>query len=455
MKTHLYRLLPFALLFLICSEPTAAQSLRFEQPVLRADGTIEFRLSGGSGNPRRVETSSDLLAWSLLQSLDPSVSTFTDRAGTNRQFYRIIEEGGIAAIQIAGFSPGSALPGTELVIEGVFNLPVNDTDRVVQFGSAFAEARQVSATEWRVTVPSGAGSGPLKLLTATTNIQTAEAFLVLGLAPVTLIPPPETTASDFSIVNTYGGTVLSNGNPSLRVRNDWITLNMAADKTTNRFLYAVSVSSAPITLSVESTAQALVFFSPLLATSDPLMAGRVLEQVRTNAKVIELAAVLAPLFSKPGDLFTNASVQKTYAEAVLSVSGSSAVLAAVELAAQSTRDRVGPMRMRALQSSGVASGDYPLDLEYTSLMNDDDGQALGPYARKMDPGVGPRFPYLNPVDWLALVHKVDTDLAFPNGRFDSRMRGSREVRCRSTRWFPAFYESPVWKRTCLRSDLTR
>ena len=390
-----------------------AQSARFEDPVVRTDGSIELRLAAPADRTLRIEVSTNLMTWTQVATLTNNPKVFVDTPAGSYRFYRALEEGGATepGFRITDILPAAAAPGSEIAIQGVFTLPPNDTDKFVRFGSALAEVRQASATEWRVVVPELAGSGPIQLLTATTNAQSDEAFTVLATAPVTLVPPSGMSAADFTIVNTFGGTVTSNGPAALRVRTDTVTIHMAADRTTNRFLYAVSLSGAnPIVLSSDSTADTFVFLAPPFATSDSLLAARTLELIRQNPKVREFGALLAQLYPQAGDPFTNPVVKAKFEEAVRSVAGLPEMAGLAKLA-------VPDPGLQKLQQI-TPSGDYPLDIEYISLVNDDDGKPLGPFARKTEAGVGPAFPYLNPVDWLVVVQEINTDAAFPEGKID-------------------------------------
>jgi len=104
--------------------------------------------------------------------------------------------------------------------------------------------------------------------------------------------------------------------------------------------------------------------------------------------VLELAALLAPLYAQPGDPFTNPAVMAKYVEAVQSVA------ATPEMGALAGGSGTGfgkggnspPISLRPV----LGSGDHPLDLEYTSILtHDDKGVSLGQYARRMEYGVGP------------------------------------------------------------------
>jgi hypothetical protein len=184
-----------------------AQAPRFAPPVLRGDGLIELKLSEGAGQPQRVEVSSDLRAWTEFLQLDAvsSGEPFTDRPGATRKFYRIVQTPPAATgFHLDGFEPAAALPGAEITLQGVFNVPAGDSDRFVRFGSAVAEVKAGSATELKVVVPEGAGSGPLRVLTATTNTESEEAFTVLAEVPIVVAPPPQMAAADFKVVNTFG-----------------------------------------------------------------------------------------------------------------------------------------------------------------------------------------------------------------------------------------------------------
>jgi hypothetical protein len=347
----------------------------------------------------------------MLLSGTNAVKVFRTGIMSPAAFYRAVQQDVTNGFQITAFSPATGLPGTEVLIEGSFSVPPGDTDKLVRFGGALAEPVSASDYQWRVVVPAGAESGPLRLLTATTNTESRAAFTVLGLAPATVVPPAGMAATEFTLVNTFGGTVTNQGTNSFRVRNDLFTLNMARDAQTNVVLYAISLSSGqPVTLSVESTACALVFLSPVFATMDPLMASHTLDLIQRDTNVLALAALLAPLYRQPGDPYTNSAVLAKYTEAVRSVAGSP-VLGSLTAAARKAKQ---PASLAAT----VAVGDYSLDLEFTFVATHKKKVPYGPYVRKVESNWGPRFPYLNPVDWLVLVQEIDAANAFPQGRID-------------------------------------
>lgn len=402
--------LAFVAIFAAGCFDSFAQSFRFDPPAVRSNGAVDLRLIGPATKAHRIEVSSDLGVWVPLTVLSATNGTKNYRTppSSTRRFYRAIEQ--TPGFQIYSIEPSWGFPGTEVVLKGDFTVPATDTDKLVRFGLAVAEVTQATAHEWRVIIPSQAASGHVTALTATTNAVSEDVFTVLGVAPVTVIAPPGMLNQNFTVVNTYGGTFTTNGGPALKVRHDIPMLNAAVDNTTNRFLYAISVGPGPLTLSVESTAQAIVFLHPTLVATETVLGTLTMNLIRTNAKVIELAGLLSPLYAQAGDPFTNAAVRAKYAEAVNSVAATSQMRA---YARPSVKGGSAPLMAE------VPSGDYPLDLEYTMVLaSDEDGGSLGPYGRRMEHWTGPRFPYLNPVDWLVVVQEIDVNAAFPQGRLD-------------------------------------
>ena len=73
----------------VVSEPLA-----FQQARTLADGTVRFKLSGGAGQVRRLETSFDLVNWLLVSRVDlPSGELdYVDRQPAANRYFRLLEE---------------------------------------------------------------------------------------------------------------------------------------------------------------------------------------------------------------------------------------------------------------------------------------------------------------------------------------------------------------------------
>ena len=159
---------------------------------------------------------------------------------------------------IDGFSPASGAPGTQVTIVGR-NLQVVQN---VFFNNQVTVFQEVAGgTQLRATVPSGATSGPIRVVTATGSATSAQSFTVTAAPP----PPPvaQLTANpaSLSFTATQGGTnpppraltIGSTGAPlALTLSDDaaFLSVSPSAGATTLTASVAVSIAGlAPGTYS--------------------------------------------------------------------------------------------------------------------------------------------------------------------------------------------------------------
>ncbi|MDX1950893.1 MAG: right-handed parallel beta-helix repeat-containing protein [Verrucomicrobiota bacterium] len=390
--------------------PVRGQPAVFEAVEADASGTVSLSLIAPSSKYHRVERSFDLERWTPIAVLgntngpkrisDPLTST-NDEA----RFYRAVETDG--GNEILGFHPRNGISGTEVTLEGQFLEP---GEILVEVGGAEAEVVSSSRISLRIRVPEAAGSGPIIVRTENGRIASGVPFSATGLLEVEFDPPAGVAVNDYLLVNMFGGVSTNLDKRYLEVRKDSLMVSMAVDTNRNSSFYGVSFSTnGTLRLGVESTAHAFVMLSPALARPEPLIAEKILSIIRTNIAVGELVEALEMAWSLPGDPLTNDLVLQRYTNAVLSVMGNADALA---LAA-------GIGEQGALfRQAEFESTDYSLDLEFTTIETEDDGQALSVFQRKIDKGISSRPPVYNPVDWLYVIQEVDTDAAFVDGRID-------------------------------------
>ncbi|MBI4658477.1 MAG: PD40 domain-containing protein [Verrucomicrobia bacterium] len=391
-----------------------AQSPKLNAPRLTPDRAVEISLTGSAEKTYRIDASTNLTSWSPLGILRDTNLTkvLIDRALTNlpQRFYRAREVQPL--VTVTEVSPLTGRPGTRVEILGQFFEADRPKDNWVTFEGTAAQVIEASMVRLVVAVPTNASSGFIQVRTPLGTARGTDAFMVSGIVEVRVQPPTGMSSVDFVVVNTLGQAAAVS--PSITVRQNSPLLTMAVPKEPSSFavLYGVSLTSTQaLSLSVESTAQALVFMNPAFATLDPLLAERTLSIILQDPAVRQFARLLGELYPQPGDPFTRPSLVAAYREAVISVSQG----ASMRALAESVRRRNSRQLLARPQFS---SGDYPLDIEFVEIADSQDGKPLGGSRRLINAGVGPRFPYLNPVDWTVVIQEIHVDRAFPNGRPD-------------------------------------
>ncbi|MBI4657760.1 MAG: IPT/TIG domain-containing protein, partial [Verrucomicrobia bacterium] len=384
---------------------------RLGLPLLLTNPAIQITVIGQAGKYHRVDVSTNLSRWGPLEIvrttngtatlIDPGFQTLPLR------FYRASQVEPATELQRLSVNVGP--PGTQVAIQGQFFASGKPGDNVVTLGGTQLKVVEATPTRLLVEIPAGASSGALLVTTPNGTSLKTKPFTVTGPAPVQLEPPPGMQATDFSVVNTYGWArpaSLQSTQQVVTVRRGRPLFTVAAPKDTNRqtFFYAVSLTDVqPITLGAASTAEALVFLSPRLLTSDPFLAEQTLVAIQQDTNVQQLARVITQLYAQDPRPLENTNLLKAYADAVISVSKAARQPAAVQpLGKRSPPSAAGSERRAALNN---------LDLEYVAI----EGSGR---ARKAEAGSGSVPPWTNPVDWLVVFQEVDAERAFPQGRFD-------------------------------------
>lgn len=240
----------------------------------------------------------------------------------------------------------------------------------------------------------------------------SQAFEVLAEVAGRFEPPEGLEAEDFLVLNSLGAAARPGPQPAefrIAVRRDLPLLTLAVSKDTNRpaFFAAVSWSNQPaLKIDAASTAAALVFAFPALATSEPLLAAQEMEVIRADAKVAELAALIRRRFAQPGDPFGEAAFRDAYGAAVDSVLASPQWAGVREAVRTARRLERTPPRLAAAGHFDLRL--HEVDLNFLLM------QPTGDIAVQLE-----NVPF-NPVDWVIVAREVDVEQAFPRGREDFR-----------------------------------
>ena len=368
---------------------------------------------GTDARYHRIDVSTNLTDWTpahlLLPTNGAAQLTDTNAPSLTALFYRAVEVEPTTAI--LGLSRQSGPPGTRLEIAGQFFAAGKPKDNVVQFGGVDAPVWEASSTRLLVEVPLGASSGPVTVASAEGRVSSPQAFIVTEEVRGTFAPPEGVSRPEFEIVNAYGAATEFNGAMgafTISVRADLPLVTIAAPKDSTRQTYwqAVTVSAQQtIVIDAASTAQALVFLTPPLTTQDPALARELLDIIRQDAKVRELATLIAQLYPRGGDPQTNAQFVATLQQAVVSV-GQSAGL-------QSLRQRQRQIQLQATPQFDARP--FPLDLDWLTVSSEVRRAVVDRHAG-------------TPVDWWVVVNELDVAAAFPNGAEDFFLAQTQESR---------------------------
>ena len=182
----------------------------------------------------------------------------------------------------------------------------------------------------------------------------------------------------------------------IKVRADLPTVIFATPKDPANQAYFAGVAlpgTVPFTVNAASTAQALVFLSPLVSTSDPLLAQSVFEVIVADTNVKALGAVIGSRFPALGDPFEDAAFNQALEDAILSVTTS------LQARSQSvSRDGRREARLQAGGNGAVV----PLESYQTRYL-----ELEGAFPTVKVSGV----PF-NPVDWIVVFEELDADRRF-------------------------------------------
>jgi TolB protein len=409
------RLRPFlicALAAILMFVPGAsAQGVHLDVPVIKSAGRVEITARGTGAGWLRLDSSSNLVTWSpqALATNSTGTLTFADTNGGQypHNFYTALPVDPV--LQITRVWPARAIAGEHVTIEGQFFKEGKPGAQRVLFGGVEGTVLEASATRLVVEVPEGVRSGKVQVSTGSEVAESPEAFTALATVESRISPPSGMSAADFTPFNLIGHA----DDGKLLIRRDLPLLNMAvpSDSNSPAVLFSFSTSDAqPISFTVESTAEALVFMHPALWSLDFQQAERVLGAAATNQAVSALANIIGTAYSAGREPEQEPGYAAAYSNAVVSIFNDGRVRAL----GLKTRETA---RLKAASVSG--SGDYPIDMEYIELGTADaNNRSYGKLKREIRKGQSNDYPYFTAVDWLVEIWKLDADRAFPNGRLD-------------------------------------
>ena len=235
-----------------------------------------------------------------------------------------------------------------------------DGQYAVDFGGVPAQILSETPTVLTVIVPEGAVSAFLTAGSTNQSVTSEGAFVILTNVTITVVPPHGLVASNFTVANFYGAagpatTGSTNQVIPVRVGAPMLTFASGTGSDSNLFLCAVSFNaSQPITISVNSTADAMVFQNPYLFSSDPNFGPIIMGIIQSNSAVGALASALATEMIQSSDPYDQPDVTNAYlaaVESVLTNEGISALAKEMEESAASTaRRKSSPLLARRFMS---------------------------------------------------------------------------------------------------------
>jgi uncharacterized repeat protein (TIGR01451 family) len=174
----------------------------------------------------------------------------------------------LVAPVIASFSPASGAYPTEVYIQGA-NFIQNGTKILFPGVSTAVNATYEAANEVEVTVPSGAGNGPLTVITsAGTNVSTTN-FLASSVPTITSISPA--LATNGQVVDIFGGNffspvtvkfgAVSASSPSI-VSTTEISVTVPSGATSSNVIVTTSYGSATNSSFLTGAGPIITSFSP-------------------------------------------------------------------------------------------------------------------------------------------------------------------------------------------------
>jgi Leucine-rich repeat (LRR) protein len=182
---------------------------------------------------------------------------------------------------ILSFSPGSGLVGSSVTIIGQYFVSVSS----VKFNNVSATFTVNSSTQITATVPVGATTGPIKVITATGEVESVSEYYVTMLTPVITSFTP--------IAGLVGSTVI-------------ITGNYFVDLTDVNFNGITATYTVNSVTQITATVPAGTTTGPITITTD----------LGTVTSDTDYTPVLAPSISSftPSSAFANTAVQITGSE---------------------------------------------------------------------------------------------------------------------------------------------
>ncbi|HUD48900.1 MAG TPA: right-handed parallel beta-helix repeat-containing protein [Candidatus Baltobacteraceae bacterium] len=375
-----------------------------------ANQAVQFQVQGQTGEYILVQSSPDLVNWlpvDLFLSGDTPHTTTDSFTNTNSaRFYNAMQVDG--SLQILQFSPASGGPGTQVQIVGQFIGA--DGQYAVDFGGVPAQIVSETPTLLTVIVPQGAMSSDLTVGSTNQSVTSDGVFVILTNAAVTVVPPAGLAASNFTVANFYGAAVpATTGSTNqvipVRVGAPVLTFASGSGADSNLFLCAVSFNATqPITINVNSTADAMVFQNPYLFTSDPNFGPIIMGIIQSNSAVAALASALATEMIQSSEPYDQPDVTNAYLAAVESVLTNEGIS---ELAKQ--MEESVPSTPRPKQLASVGPQIYELENTYTPIPFVEISAQGNHLTAEASNG------HFNPVDWLVIFQDVDVNAAFPDG----------------------------------------
>lgn len=392
----------------------AAQPLQIG-PAQIINGSVQFQVLGPTNVYHRVDVSYDMANWlpidlyfdtnglhTVQDAFDPTSLT---------RYYRAAET--TPDPQILGLSPENGGAGTQVQIIGQFLPPAGQS--VVEFGGVDAKVISGTSTRMVVLVPTNAVSSRVTVSSAAGTLTSDGAFVVLSNAIVRFQPPAGLQATTFTIENNYASGILISGTSadySIPVRLGAPNLTFAVStnsSSSNLFFCAVSFSANQvIVMDANSTADALVFQSPFLFSSDPDLGPSLLVIIQSNTQVQALAQTLAGRMTQTADPLNDPAVSNAYEAAVVSVLSSEAATALVASMAPPPEAK-GTLRLPRSSGSSAVNF-YPLE--------DISTRWIDVTAKGLTVSADVEEGYYNPMDRLVVYQDINVDTAFPNGRLD-------------------------------------
>jgi Tol biopolymer transport system component len=402
------------LCFFLAVLKVAAQPLQIG-PAQIINHMVQFQVRGATNVYHRVDVSYDMANWLPIDLYFDTnglhnVQDAVDPASLTR-FYRAAEV--TPNPQILDFSPENGSAGTQVQIIGQFLPPAGQS--VVEFGGVDAKVISGTSTRLVVLVPTNAVSSRVSVSSAAGTLTSDGAFVVLSNGIVRFQPPAGIQAKVFTIENNYASGVLISGTTAdysipVRLGAPNLTFAVPTNSASNPlFFCALSFGAEKvIVMDANSTADALVFQSPFLFSSDPDLGPSLMSIIQTNAQVQAFAQTLAGTMTQSNDPLNDPAVSNAYEAAVVSVVSGEGVAALVASMPPMPAGNRG-LRLPRTSGSGAVSF-YPLE--------DLSTRWIDVTARGLTVSADIEEGYYNPVDRLVVYQDVDVDAAFPNGRLD-------------------------------------
>ncbi len=320
---------------------------------------------------------------------------------------------------ITSLSPTHGVVGAEVTITGR-NFPSQGNAAsviLVTFGDSTVQAAVVadSATRLRATVPEGAESGPIRILTPGGMAVSPITFTVTGMLDGTFTPDGGLSADGYEIVTPFGvNAVGADGSFQVAGTLSGPGIVGAVPKTRGGGTYLQvfnghGTRGASPTINATSTAIALIFLHPFLMTDDSTKTDMILGILENNSAVAELASVISARYPAGADGLDDPEVKAAWENAVLSVfqemPDNRTIGAARRSAVSATpAASAGAKRATFTTKSGKKIRILRMDPNYFELAFSEEDKAVIPSLSKE----------YSPVDWLLTITRLDPD-ALPNG----------------------------------------